>query len=138
MANGAALRDLTWVAAKRGQPSPLNYALVEVELEQSHRRLTLGREWLDNASSKDEVILPTLPSRVEEADERAAPVAERADVAPFPCVASKTSVGKVVSIRSSAMFAADDVVYLMRRIRIVFMKEAILTSVAGAFGDEST
>jgi len=35
------------------------------------------------------------------------------------------------------MFAADDVVYLMRRIRIVFVKEAILASVAGAFYDES-
>jgi len=35
------------------------------------------------------------------------------------------------------MFAANDVVYLMRRIRIVFMKEAILASVVGAFRDES-
>jgi hypothetical protein len=35
------------------------------------------------------------------------------------------------------MFAADDVVYLMRRIRIIFMKEAILASVGGAFCDES-
>lgn len=35
------------------------------------------------------------------------------------------------------MFAANDVVYLMRRIRIVFVKEAILTAKGGAFCDES-
>lgn len=35
------------------------------------------------------------------------------------------------------MFPADDMVDLMRRIRIVFVKEAILTSVGGAFCDES-
>jgi len=35
------------------------------------------------------------------------------------------------------MFAADDVIDLMRRIRILFMQEAILASVGRAFGDES-
>jgi hypothetical protein len=35
------------------------------------------------------------------------------------------------------MFAANDVVYLMWRIRIAFMKEAILTPIGGPFRDES-
>src|SRR5258708_38028623 len=35
------------------------------------------------------------------------------------------------------MFAANDVVYLMRRVRIAFMKKAILTAKGGAFCDES-
>jgi hypothetical protein len=35
------------------------------------------------------------------------------------------------------MFAADDVIDLMRGIRIVFVKEAILTAVGGTFCDES-
>jgi hypothetical protein len=35
------------------------------------------------------------------------------------------------------MLAADDVIDLMRRIRIVFVKEAILAAVGRAFGDES-
>ncbi len=35
------------------------------------------------------------------------------------------------------MFTTDDVVYLVRRVRIVFMKEAVLTAIASAFCDES-
>ena len=35
------------------------------------------------------------------------------------------------------MFAAYDVIYLMRRIRVVFVKQAILTPIAGAFRDQS-
>ena len=34
------------------------------------------------------------------------------------------------------MFAIDDVVYLVWRVRIVFMKEAVLTAIASAFCDE--
>jgi hypothetical protein len=58
------------------------------------------------------------------------------DIAPLPCIASKASIGKVVGIRLAAMFAVNDVVYLMRRVRIAFMKKAILTPKGGAFCDE--
>jgi len=83
------------------------------------------------------VIVPTLAPRVEERRERAGFTVNRTDIAPLPCIASKASIGKVVGIRLAAMFAANDVVYLMRRVRIAFMKKAILTSKGGAFCDES-
>jgi hypothetical protein len=40
-------------------------------------------------------------------------------------------------VRRSAVLRADDVVALMRQIRIVFVKKAILTAIRGAFRDES-
>ena len=83
------------------------------------------------------MIVPTLAPRVEEKRERAGFRVNRTDIAPLPCIASMASIGKVVGIRLPAMFAANDVVYLMRRIRIVFVKEAILTAKGGAFCDES-
>src|SRR4051794_33624336 len=83
------------------------------------------------------MILPTLASRMKETYEPAGLCVERTNIAPFPCVASKTGIGEVVRNRLSAMFAAADVVYLMRRIRIVFVKEAILAPIANAFCDES-
>jgi hypothetical protein len=75
------------------------------------------------------VIIPTLSPRVEKIHERACLGVQRTDITPFPCIASKAGVGKVVGIRQPAMLAADDVVYLMWRIRIVFMKETILASI---------
>ena len=83
------------------------------------------------------MIIPALMPRVEERHERAGFRVKRTDIAPLPCIASKASIGKVVGIRLAAMFAANDVVYLMRRVRIVFMKKAILTAKDGAFCDES-
>ena len=81
------------------------------------------------------MILPPLASRVERGSERAGFRIKRTDIAPLPGIASKASIGKVVGIRLATMFSADDVVYLMRRIRIAFMKKAILTSKGGAFCD---
>ena len=83
------------------------------------------------------MIIPTLAPRVEETHEFAGLSIDRTDIAPLPCITSKASIGKVVGIRLAAMFAANDVVYLMRRVRIAFMKKAILTSKGGAFCDES-
>ena len=125
------------VASDCGQQLPLQYALFDVEPEESRRCLSFSREWLNHGSSKHEVIRPPLAPRVKETHECAALGIQRTNIAPFPSVAPKTSVGKVPRTRLPAMFAADNVVYLMRRIRIVFVKQAILTSVGGAFCDNS-
>jgi hypothetical protein len=74
---------------------------------------------------------------VEEIHERATPGIDRANVAPLPCVASNAGIREVAGIRRSAVLTANYVVDLMRRIRIVFVKKAILTAMRGAFRDES-
>ena len=50
---------------------------------------------------------------------------------------NETGIGEVLGFRSPTMFAADDVVYLVWRVPIVFMKEAMLTAIASTFCDES-
>ena len=62
---------------------------------------------------------------------------ERCDVASLLGVASKAGIGQVVLVGTPTVLAADDVVYLMGRIRIVFMKEAIFAPMRGAFCNES-
>jgi hypothetical protein len=79
---------------------------------------------------------PLVP-RMEEPDERSAPGIDRANVATLPCVAPNAGIREVAGIRRSAVLTANDVVDLMRRIRIVFVEEAILTARRGAFRDES-
>jgi hypothetical protein len=83
------------------------------------------------------VVIPALAPRVEETDERATPGIDRANVAPLPRIASDAGIREVAGIRRSAVLTTDDVVDLMRRIRIVFVKKAILTAIRGAFCDES-
>jgi hypothetical protein len=85
----------------------------------------------------NEVVPPKVLSRMEEAHKRTGLSVERTDIAPFPCVAPETGIGEVLGFRSPTMFATDDVVYLVSRVRIVFMKEAILTAIASAFCYES-
>jgi hypothetical protein len=74
---------------------------------------------------------------VEETDERATPGIDRANVAPLPRIASNAGVREVACIRRPAMLTANDVVDLMRRIRIVFVEKAILAAIRGAFRHES-
>jgi hypothetical protein len=83
------------------------------------------------------VVNPALAPGVEESDQRSAPWVDRADVAPLPRVAPNAGIREVSGIRRSAVLTANNVVDLMRRIRIVFMKKAILATVRGAFRDES-
>jgi hypothetical protein len=117
------------------QKLTLHHALVEIEFQKPRRNLPLGCERLDYRSPQYEVIVPTLATRVEETHERSGLKVQRTNIAPLPCIASKTGVGEIVRSRCPAMFAADDMVYLMWRIRIVFMKETILTSIGGALRD---
>jgi hypothetical protein len=49
----------------------------------------------------------------------------------------RTSKGKVVSLRLPAMFAADDMICLVRGIRIAFVKKAIFTTITSALCDKS-
>ena len=86
---------------------------------------------------KNEVVPPKVLSRMEEAHKRTGLSVERTDIAPFPCVAPETGIGEVLGFRSPTMFATDDVVYLVWRVRIVFLKGAILTAIASPFCDES-
>jgi len=57
--------------------------------------------------------MPMLCPRVKEAHEPPGLVVDRTDIAPFPYVAAKASIREVIGIRRAAMFAANDVVYLM-------------------------
>lgn len=84
---------LSRVASSGGQQLPLNNTFVEVELEWSRRCFSLSREWLDYCSLKDEVIIPTVAPRVEEAHERASLGIERTDIATLPRIASKAGIG---------------------------------------------
>lgn len=56
---------------------------------------------------------------------------------PFHVIASNAGIREVAGIRRSDVLTTYDVVDLMRRIRIVFMKKAILTAIRGAFCHES-
>lgn len=126
-----------WVPADSRQKSPFSNALVEVEFQHPCGCLRLRCQRLDYGASKQEVVIPALAPRVEETHERPTPGIDRANVAPFPRIASNTGIREVAGIRRSAVLTTNDVVDLMRRIRIVFVKKTILTAVRGAFCDES-
>jgi hypothetical protein len=98
---------------------------------------SLLRERLDYGASKQEVVIPAVAPRVEETHERSTQMIDRADVAPLPRVASNAGIGEVAGIRRSAALTANDVVDLMRRIRIVLVTKAMLTTIRGAFRVES-
>jgi hypothetical protein len=82
------------------------------------------------------MVIPAQAPPVEEIHERSAQGIDRANVAPLPRIASNAGIREVAGIRRSAVLTANDVVDLMGRIRIVFVKKAILTAIRGAFRDE--
>jgi len=122
MRSTLALDWLAWVTPHGRQELPLNDALVDVELEQSYCGRPLRCDRFDKAHSQSEVILPTLPPRVKEAYKLAILSIDRTDIGSLPRIAANTSVSEVISVRSASMFAADDVIDLMGRIRILFME----------------
>lgn len=57
---------------------------------------------------------------------------ERGNVAALPRIAAKARIGEIIEIRPAAVLAANDVIYLMRRVRVIFMKKAIFATVGCA------
>ena len=74
---------------------------------------------------------------MEEMHQRSTQRINRADAAALPRVAANAGIREVAGIRRSTVLATNDVVDLMRRIRIVLVKKAILTTIRGALRDES-
>jgi hypothetical protein len=108
------LDSLSGVASDFQQHLPLYHALIKVDPEYPHCCFSFRREWLDDHSPKDKMILPTMAPRVEETDERAGPRIDRTYIASLPCVAAEASVREVVDYRQTAVLATDYMVYLMR------------------------
>jgi hypothetical protein len=84
-----------------------------------------------------EVVIPVIASRVEKTHKLTRMRLNRADVAPLPRVAPQAGVRKVYGVRPATMFAANDVIDLMRRIRVTFMDEAILASLFRTLGNRA-
>ena len=60
------------------------------------------------------------------------------DVASLPDVAPEAGIGEVLNLGASAVLPADDVVYLVGKVSVVLMQQAVLAAVSGAFRDELT
>ena len=108
---------------------PFNDSLIEVELEKPGCCIPFRGKRLNDSTSNYEVILPLLESWIEQRGKLPGVGTDSSDIAAFRGIASQTSMGQVVRLRCAAMFSADNVINLMRRIRIVFVEQAILTPV---------
>jgi hypothetical protein len=108
------MRTLSRIASGCNQESTLNEALINIEFEKSRRGLSFCGERLNKSSSENKMIVPPITTWIVEDHKLARLRIARADIAPFPRIASKASVGEVVYFRRPAMLAADDMVYLMR------------------------
>jgi hypothetical protein len=58
------------------------------------------------------------------------------DVASLPGVAPEAGISEVLNLGASAVLPADDVVYLMGKVSVVLMQQAVFAAVSGAFCDE--
>ena len=61
---------------------------------------------------------------------------EARDIGTLPRIAADASEGKVIRRRVTAVLSTDDVIDLMRRKRIVFVKQAILATPNRTAGNE--
>jgi hypothetical protein len=75
---------------------------------------------------------------MEESYDFARRLVYRSKIAPFTAIANEAGPSQISFGRFAAMLYGDDVVWLMRQERIVFMKKAIFTSMTGAFTNHPT
>ena len=61
---------------------------------------------------------------------------ERSDIASLPSVASKAGVGEIVGLGSATVLPAEDVVYLMREICVIFEEQAVFAAALRPLGNQ--
>jgi len=76
----------------------LSDALVDVKLEKPGRCFSFVGQRLDDCSSKYEVILPTMKSRVEETEKPSGMGVNRSNISALPNIASQAGIGQVARL----------------------------------------
>lgn len=132
----AVLPLLPWIAASYRQHLAFHNAFVQIELQEACRSLSFRRNGFNDSATDGEVLVPTIASRVKETNQLTGASVQGTDVAPLPHVAPQASISQIGGNGRPSVFAADDVINLMRRIGIVFVQQAVLASVAGTLGDQ--
>ena len=85
---------------------------------------------------ESKVVVPPIPPWMEQRADSVHFKTEAGDIGTLPRVAADASEGKVVRRGITAVLSTNDVIDLMWRERIVFMKQAILAMPSRAAGDE--
>jgi len=78
---------------------------------------------------------PVVTPRVEQSYKLACLGIERANIASLPGIATETRKSEITDLRTPAVLATNEVIDLMRRIRIVLMKQAVFAPMPSAFRD---
>jgi len=121
-----------WIPAERHQELSLNHALSQIQFEQASGHHPFLRQWFDQRICQSEVVAPALLPGMKERNQSPSDFVDGSQVTPLPSVAAYAGVCKIVWLRESAMFSADDVIELMRRIGVILMQQTILTAMSRA------
>ena len=92
---------------------------------------TGGRESRNSAAFEGEVFRPCVVARVEECDESAPLGVDSAQVWTLVKVASGATEGKVLERVVPSVLPGDDVLYVMRELGMILMKEAVFAATTG-------
>lgn len=83
------------------------------------------------------MLRPLLPARVEQRNKVARFRIDRSNVTAFPGIATQAGISEVLERGRPSVLPANDVVYLVRRIGIIFVQKTVLTSVPSAFRNKT-
>ena len=116
------------VSSNRDQKPALSHALIEIQTQQFSRHLGLVCERNNNGAIQPKMIRPTIAPRIEKSFHASRPRRNGTNIRALPKVAAKATVRKVIPRCLSTMFPAQDVIDLMRRVGVLFMKQAVFTT----------
>ena len=108
-----------------------------VELEQVFRHATDRRQGNDSPILQTKVLSPTVSSRVEQTLDSSRLDIDGRQVTSLQEIAQITSPSEVVFVSWPAVLLGDDVIRLVREVRIVLVDQAVLASTLCACLDET-
>ena len=106
-----------------------------VELKQLHGGFARRVHRVEADAIQQKTAAPAVGARMEQREELWRLADEGAEIAALGVIAAGTGPGEIAGFGRSAVFAADDVVYLAAPKCVRLVDEAILADVIGAFGN---
>lgn len=108
------------------QGTALYNSLIRVQSKEACRCTSGAGERFDSIVAQFEVRVPTVTSRMIKSHDLAGFRIDLTHIAPLPRVAPDAGPREVFRVRGAIVLLADNVAHLMRRIRVVFVKKAVL------------
>jgi hypothetical protein len=108
------------------------------KLQQPRRHVAFSSQRLNDGSLQAKMIGPPIFPRIEKRNQTSRARGQRPNIGTLPQIATEATISEVIPGRRAAVLPAHNMIYLVRRIRVILIQQTVFATELRALGYQSS